>query len=149
MVYLIAEDPVAYGSFKDHHGKSGKDAGNKEEDGDKLRIPQRMDLPLGHHEQSPETRLMKGGKRNADDHRSYGKRTEELSDFSQIQATPQWSERIQQTRRSCRAESARQSRKSTEFDTEFIPEQRIGDVPPATEIKEDGSGIKDIGKKTV
>ena len=39
MIYLVAEDPVAYRSFEDHHGKSGKDAGNEEQDGDKLGIP--------------------------------------------------------------------------------------------------------------
>jgi len=55
LVELVAENPVADGSFKDHHGESGEYAGNKEEYRDELRVPERVDLRLGHEEECSQT----------------------------------------------------------------------------------------------
>jgi hypothetical protein len=33
--------------------------------------------------------------------------------------------------------------------TEFVPKDRVDDVPPATQIKEDRPGIKDIGEEPI
>ena len=52
----------------------------KEEYRDELRIPQRMNLVFGHQEESAQTRLVEGGKGDAEDDRSHGERSKDLPD---------------------------------------------------------------------
>src|SRR5574340_519950 len=91
---------------------------------------------------------MKGGKGDTKDDRSYGECTKDLPDSLESKPFRNGRGEFDKERDHVK-HKVPGNKKEHGADTKFVSNDRINNVPPPTQIKQDGAGIKHIRKETI